>query len=380
MNAALEKVGVYCEVACLDDPQDAYLGSDPFPVHALGPAKNIWRYSAKLLPWLEKHIDRFDVVIIHGLWVFPSFATWFIARKRRGQVTASATRIKLFVMPHGMLDPWFQKARGRELKAVRNWLYWKLIEHRIINDADGILFTCETERTLARQPFRPYRPKKEIVIRYGIESPDCRQEIMNAAFQQTCPGLAGQPYWLFLSRIHYKKGVDLLMKAYASLAETNVSLPKLVIAGPGIETTYGQFIQQLVASTPALHDQVFFPGMLSGNAKWGALYGCEAFILPSHQENFGIAVAEALACGKPVLLSDQVNIWREIVDGHAGLVDHDSVQGVRQLLDNWLHLCQEDKQRMGRQADELFHQQFEINSAAHSLLAAVSSGEVVSSH
>jgi hypothetical protein len=79
--------------------------------------------------------------------------------------------------------------------------------------------------------------------------------------------------------------------------------------------------------------------MLSGAAKWGALYGCEAFVLPSHQENFGIAVVEALACGKPVLISDQVNIWREIVEDGAGLVEGDAEEGVEKLLrkffDGW---------------------------------------------
>jgi hypothetical protein len=76
--------------------------------------------------------------------------------------------------------------------------------------------------------------------------------------------------------------------------------------------------------------------MLSGAAKWGALYGCEAFVLPSHQENFGIAVVEALACGKPVLISDQVNIWREIVEDGAGLVEGDTEEGVEKLLRNFL--------------------------------------------
>jgi glycosyltransferase involved in cell wall biosynthesis len=76
--------------------------------------------------------------------------------------------------------------------------------------------------------------------------------------------------------------------------------------------------------------------MLTGDAKWGALYGCDAFILPSHQENFGIAVVEALACGKPVLISNKVNIWREIEKDRAGTVRDDTVSGTKRLLDYWL--------------------------------------------
>jgi hypothetical protein len=84
--------------------------------------------------------------------------------------------------------------------------------------------------------------------------------------------------------------------------------------------------------------------MLAGDSKWGALYGCEAFVLPSHQENFGIAVVEALACGKPVLISDQVNIWREIVEDGVGMVEGDTEEGVEKLLRRFLD-------GMGQEAD-----------------------------
>ena len=78
--------------------------------------------------------------------------------------------------------------------------------------------------------------------------------------------------------------------------------------------------------------------MLTGHAKWGAFYGAEAFILPSHQENFGIAVVEALACGKPVLISKQVNIWHEIIEGGGGLVEEDTTAGTLRLLESWQRL------------------------------------------
>jgi glycosyltransferase involved in cell wall biosynthesis len=79
------------------------------------------------------------------------------------------------------------------------------------------------------------------------------------------------------------------------------------------------------------------PHRLRKSEKWGVLYGCEAFVLPSHQENFGIAVVEALACGKPVLISDQVNIWREIVEDGAGIAEADTEEGVVKLLKKFLN-------------------------------------------
>ncbi|MDF7820412.1 glycosyltransferase [Runella sp. MFBS21] len=110
---------------------------------------------------------------------------------------------------------------------------------------------------------------------------------------------------------------------------------------------------------------------LGVEAKWGALYGCEAFVLPSHQENFGIAVVEALACGKPVLISDQVNIWREIADGEAGLVAKDTVEGTRRLLIEWELLTAEKKKKMVEQTKKVYAQYFSIEKSATNIKALI---------
>jgi glycosyltransferase involved in cell wall biosynthesis len=193
-------------------------------------------------------------------------------------------------------------------------------------------------------------------------------------FFEKCPALKGQSFILFLSRIHEKKGLDLLIQAYEVLLNKKMgngqldkgpaSMPKLVIAGPGIETDYGKKMLQMVEESGMLKQSVVFPGMLSGKAKWGAFYACEAFVLPSHQENFGIAVVEALACGKPVLISNQVNIWREIMEGEAGIVEDDTLAGTGQLLDKWIQLSPEEKGMMGRHAQNVFIQNFTIRNAA----------------
>jgi glycosyltransferase involved in cell wall biosynthesis len=278
-------------------------------------------------------------------------------------------------MPHGMLDPYFQRAPSRKFKAFRNWVYWKLLEHKTVSQADGILFTCETELLMARETFQPYKPQREINVGYGIEIPPVFTPSMQLAFKHTCPTLGDAPYLLFLSRINYKKGVDLLIKAYAKLLSeypTDSSIPKLVIAGPGVEAQYGQQMKYLIAKTPGIASSIFFAGMLTGDAKWGALYGCDAFILPSHQENFGIAVAEALACGKPVLISNQVNIWREIEAGGGGLIADDTLAGTEQLLKQWLRLTPTDQNEMGQNAKATFAQHFTVERAAQQFKEAIS--------
>jgi glycosyltransferase involved in cell wall biosynthesis len=268
-------------------------------------------------------------------------------------------------MPHGMLDPYFQQAPNRRFKAWRNWAYWKLIESRVVNDAMGLLFTCETERLLARQSFSPYRPQHELVVGLGVEEPAPYHPDMKHAFTAKCLGLDNRPYFLFLSRIHDKKGVDLLLQAYIEVSRSpslSGQLPALVVAGPGLDTEYGRYIQQMAAQLPP--SAVYFPGMLEGQAKWGAFYGCEAFILPSHQENFGIAVVEALACSVPALISNQVNIWQEIKGTCSGLVDDDTLAGTQRLLEKWCKLNEIDKQEMGTNARATYHAHFAIELVA----------------
>ncbi|MGA0556491.1 glycosyltransferase [Larkinella sp. VNQ87] len=359
----LQAMGIQREVVCFDSPDSAYLGKDSFPIHALGDKPNGWYYSSKLLPWLRENIERFDAIVSNGLWLYHSSAvSGVIDRYRKNR--DSSRPLKWFVMPHGMLDPYFQRAPDRKLKAIRNWIYWKLLEQKVVCKADGVFFTCETELLLARETFQPYKPQQEINVGYGIETPGPYTAEMQEAFLRKCPEVANKPYLLFLSRIHPKKGVDLLVRAYLELKKAGLSLPKLVVAGPGMEADFGQSVRQLVSREQAFQNDIFFPGMMTGDAKWGAFYGCEAFFLPSHQENFGIAVAEALACGKPVLISDQVNIWREIQTGEGGLVAANSLEGVRLLLQQWAKLTPTDKETMAKRAKATFEQNFSIGPAA----------------
>ncbi|MBA4057282.1 MAG: glycosyl transferase family 1 [Marivirga sp.] len=356
---ALEKLGVHNEVVSLDDPSSPFLNQDPFKTHALGPPSSPWQYGDKLIPWLIDNLTRFDVVIIEGLWLYYSHATAKAIRYLRKN---SKTVPNLFVMPHGMLDPYFQKAPERRLKAIRNWIYWKLIESHVINSADGVLFTCEAELLLAREPFRPYHPKRELNIGFGIERPPAFESKMHQAFLKQCPELKDQKYFLFLSRIHEKKGVDLLVKAYARVYKEGY--PKLVIAGPGLDSAYGRKISQLIYENDEIKGAVSTPGMLAGDSKWGAFYGCEAFVLPSHQENFGIAVVEALACAKPVLISNQVNIWHEIQSEGAGLIGDNTLDGTCRLFENWNSLSSDEKVEMGSKAVDSFEKLFAIGPAA----------------
>jgi glycosyltransferase involved in cell wall biosynthesis len=363
----LRAMGHSWEVVCLDEPHESYLANEKIPIHALGRGHTAWSYHPDLKPWLEHNLPRYDGVIVNGLWQYPSYVVSKLAQYPDSP--------PYFVYPHGMLDPWFQNAGGRRLKAIRNWIYWKLIERNVINRAKAVLFTCAEEKRLARGTFRPYCPQNEINVGYGVAEPPVFIEQMTNAFLDNCPDLRGAHYYLFLSRIHPKKGIDLTIKAYAAVCHASVvtdplSIPHLVIAGPGLETEHGRAMQKL-ASDLCPPGFVHWPEMLKGNAKWGALYGAEAFILNSHQENFGIAVAEALACATPVLISNQVNIWHEIAADKAGLVTSDTEAGAKQIFRQWFDLSSEERAGMKNAARSCYIKRFGINSAANQLLATL---------
>jgi glycosyltransferase involved in cell wall biosynthesis len=357
------------EVVCLDGMDENTFDDLNLRIIPLGKSVSLWQYNKQLYPWLIVNLCNYDFVIIHGLWLYHSYAVTKAITQLKKDPQNSIP--KVFVMYHGMLDPWFQKSKTRIFKAIRNWFYWKFIEHKVIAQADGVLFTCEEEMRLARTTFLPYNPINEFNVGYGIESPPIYEPLMSEIFYQICPSVKGKNYFLYLSRIHPKKGIDLLIKAYLLLLKNSTfkdMLPDLVIAGPGLESKYGKSILNSIAEDTELNKIVHVTGMLTGNAKWGAIYGSDAFILPSHQENFGIAVVEAMACSKPVLISDQVNIWKEIFDGGGGIIGKNNLAGVVDMLQRWMSLNDFQKRQMSFNADKVFKEKFTVEKAAKNII------------
>jgi glycosyltransferase involved in cell wall biosynthesis len=351
-----EELGHNIEVATLDDPIEAFVKDYPLKVHALGPAITSYRYSPKLTPWLISHARDYDAIIINGLWQYHGFGSWRVL---------SRMKVPYFVFAHGMLDPWFKHTYP--LKHLKKWLYWPWAEYRLLRDAQAVLFTCEEERILARKSFWLYKAR-EAVINYGTAAPPNNLNPLKALFFAAHPQLKEKRLLLFLSRIHEKKGCDLLISAFANVAKQDERL-HLVMAGP----CHSDLIDKLKvqANQLGIAQHITWPGMLQGDIKWGAFYASEAFVLPSHQENFGIAVAEALGCGLPVLISDKVNIWREIQQDGAGIVNSDTLQGTEKILQDWLVMDDNSRRKMALQAKETFKQRFTVEAMTTSMIRVI---------
>jgi glycosyltransferase involved in cell wall biosynthesis len=182
-----------------------------------------------------------------------------------------------------------------------------------------------------------------------------------AAFYSMLPELRGRPYLLFLGRIHEKKGCDLLLRAFARTAASHPEAD-LVIAGPdqaGLKLRLQRMAEKL-----GIASRVHWPGMIGGDIKWGALRASDAFVLPSHQENFGVAVIESLAVGRPVLISNQVNIWPDIEADGVGLVEEDTLEGTERLLRRWFNLPPAERAAMATRARASFIKRYAMKRAA----------------
>jgi glycosyltransferase involved in cell wall biosynthesis len=342
---------VESEVVTLNDPSAPFLSELPFPVHPLGSWPKRW-YSPRLLPWLKANRHRFDGVIVHGLWEYTGLAAH----------RAFAGRVPYVVFTHGMLDPWFKRTFPN--KHRKKWLYWLLAEYWVLRSAFRVLFTTAVERDLATQSFwlHHWNP---MVVPLGSEQPPAELQDLPTSFSTICPEVAGKRFLLYLGRIDRKKGCDLLLQAFAAVASSHPDL-HLVMAGP--DPANWQQELHAIAENAGAGDRVHWPGMLRGDAKWGAFAACEAFILPSHQENFGIAVVEALASSRPVLISDQINIAPDVAADVCGLVEHDTLEGTISLLNRWLNLSSEAREQMGFRALDTFRTRYNMRHNTQRIL------------
>lgn len=343
--------GYTSEVATLDDPNASFLQQLPFPVHALGASRQRW-WATRFEPWLRDNRHRFDGVLVHGLWEHTGL----------GAMRALAGQVPYVVFAHGMLDPWFR--RTFPAKHMKKWLYWLVAEYWVLRRAYRVLFTTALERDLAAQSFELHR-WRSMVVPLGSERPPAPRERLLQSFAEHCPEAAGKRFLLYLGRIHPKKGCDLLLRAFADVAKAHPDL-YLVMAGPDPNNWRPELERSLQEA--GVHGQVLWVGMLQGLAKWGAFAASEAFVLPSHQENFGIAAVEALASAKPVLLANPVNIAPDVAAAGCGLVEEDTLEGTQKLLSRWLAMSADEKARMGRQAYATFEQLYDMRRNTEAIL------------
>jgi len=260
-------------------------------------------FSVTLAKWLKREIAGFDIVHIHGLYRFPSsYAAW----------CAWKERVPYLIRPHGSLDPFLYKQSRYSLPLKR--IYERLFDIPNLNGAAAIHYTAQEEAE--RTAFLDLRAPA-VVVPNGLDWSEYEGLPERGRFRRRIDLDRRTPLVLFLGRLNFKKGLDLLVPAFAQVAK-NLPEARLAIVGPDNEG-YGAKVRQWCREQ-GVADKVVFVDHLGPEEVKQAYVDADVFVLPSYTENFGMTVVEAMACGCPVVISDQVNIWREIQEEGAGLV------------------------------------------------------------
>ncbi len=332
----------------LNVPKNKPVEQDGYTVNYFSVQFKPYAISIPLANKLQWDIKKFDIIHIHGLYRFPQAIAAFYARKHK---------IPYIVMPHGSLDPFlFHRNKRRFLKRV----YEKIFEFRNLNHASRIHFTTEEEMMLTH--FLKLKASA-MILPNGLNPQEFAKLPPYGVFRKKY-GLKDEKIILHLGRLNFKKGIDILVKAFGRIAK-NDSEVRLVLAGPDNDG-YSQEVMKWVVQED-VQEKVIFTGMLLGEHKLSVLRDADIFVLPSYSENFGIAVIEAMVCGLPVVISDKVNIWREVEASGAGLVTDCDYKKVSEAL---LFLLGNSEKRieMGKLGQKMVREKYNWDSLTEELI------------
>jgi len=260
-----------------------------------------WHFSLELSKAISAKVSTFDIVYIVGVWNYPMGIAAYYCRKNKKPYIIS---------PRGLLYPFVTQK-----KFYKKWLYYNLITKKDLRAAAAIHYTSQDEKESCHSFLG--LENKAFVIPNGINLSEFDNLPDRQIFRQRYPVLKEKKIILFLGRINWKKGLDVLIDAYRRLTRERGDV-YLVIAGND-EAGYIEKVKGWI-NKYNLGDKVILTGMLVGRDKLAAYAASDIFILPSYSENFGMTTVEAMACKRPVIISNKVGIAREVQQNNAGLV------------------------------------------------------------
>lgn len=356
---ALRDVGIEAEIATTNDDGDTTLDV-PLQQRVEYKQVPVWffprfplrmkefLFSAELTHWLWQHVSEYDILETHYLFSYASTCAGAIARQQK---------IPYTVHTMGQLSPW-ALAQSRTKKR----LYTQLIEQRNLRQAAVIHCTALGEAEDVRQ-FGIQTPT--ITLPLGVNSPNACPEARKILGEKY--GIAADvPVVLFLSRLHYKKRPDLLLQSLSSLAQEGHSF-HLCLAGAG-EPDYLNHLKTLIASL-GLTAQTSLTGFVTGQDKEILLQGSDIFVLPSFSENFGVAVAEAMAAGLPVIITPDIQIAPDIARARAGLVVAGEAEALETAIAQLLN-SPNLRQQLGENGRRFAQSHYSWDAIAQQLAAA----------
>lgn len=307
-----------------------------------------WQFSLPMTAALRGNLRLFDVIYIVAIWNYPiAIAAHYCRRYKKPYI----------ISPRGLLYPY---TTGR--KAWKKWPYYQLITKKDLQGAAAIHYTTrdESERCHLALGLK----NTAVVIPNGIDLCEFKDLPSKEKLRQRYPTLKDKKVILFLGRINWKKGLDILIEAHSVLTKKRNDVHLLITGND--EAGYIRKVKRWVREY-GIGQRVTFTGILTGKEKLEAYAGSDIFVLPSYSENFGIAVVEAMACGLPVIISNQVGIYKEVSGAEAGVVIETDAQQLAKTMENLLdnpHICN----KMGENGKHLVNEMFRLDTVADEMI------------
>jgi glycosyltransferase involved in cell wall biosynthesis len=350
----LASAGVHVEVVTTDDDGAGRLHResphriiDGAWVHCFPRQSRFYTFSSSLTIWLARHVKDFHIVHIHSLFSYPAVIAGFFANR---------CGVPYVVRPLGVLNRWGMRYRRRWLKKVS----YSLIERQILNGAAAVHYTSEYER---REAGDLGSRDRAVIIPNPVNAP-VYSRVAGRQFLALYPQVAGRLVILFLSRLDRKKGVDLLLAAFAKVHAKHPETI-LVIAGAGDRRFTAELHDQ--AAHLGIREHIVWTGFLNAEQKSSAFAAADLYVLPSRSENFGVAAVEAMAAGLAVVVTDQVGIHETIAGATAGLVTRCNADSLTSAI---IHLLRHPalRARMGSNGKRLRENLYSTEAVSEQLL------------
>ncbi|MDJ0731778.1 MAG: hormogonium polysaccharide biosynthesis glycosyltransferase HpsP [Crocosphaera sp.] len=362
--AALAKVGV--DVTILTTNSNGDTGQAPLdvplgvPIEQEGykiiyfPCSPFRRYkfSLALLQWLTQHAKDYDIAHLHALFSPVTTAAATIARYQK---------LPYILRPLGTLDPADLKKK-RRLKQI----YGNLLERPNIAGSAALHFTTEEEANIS---YRYGVATQDLIIPLGVDFPD---SLPSKGATRNSLGLpTGVPLLLFMSRIDPKKGLNFLIEATEKLLKKGLEFHLILAGSNPQDPVYEEKIKQQISNS-SLSKHTTITGFVKGDLKLGLLQDADVFILPSYYENFGIAVAEAMAVGTPVVISQGVYIWPDVKTYDAGWVTTLEVDALAKAIETAM-ISPKIREQKGKKAYQLVKDKYSWSAIAQQVIDAYKS-------
>ena len=299
-------------------------------------------FNIKLFLWLLKNKDNYDYFIVHGLWSFYTLASRILLHK------------KYFVFVHGQLDPYFAFDGIKKIKKI---IYWILIERQNLLSSKSLLLTSTIEKQLLDKTFVNTNGITKTIVKYGILNEKINKKKVTDIFYENFPYLKKKNFLLFLGRFHDKKGCDILIKSLNKLATQNIRL-NILLAGPDNE--YKDELKNL-SKKYKLEKNLFWSDAIFGDIKSGAILASKGMVLASHGENFGVSLVESLSLNRPVITTNKVNIYKQILKYKAGLISNNNVNDFSKILKQFYLLNKKQILKMSNNSYRCFDENFNLS-------------------